>query len=366
MRQTIIILILFLGVVGGGYFVLNPGGVYDNAAAVEMREIVIDDGESTVTRKFSRDVMNERSEIEIETDTEKSLLEEATTTEADNPTPIAVPVEDEETQDQSIDLSEDEKMRTLVLRDGFVSTEPKKDHVFLCEETATSESTLRKPWIQRDLWYPNLKLKAEGEVYRKNANFIVEVNNEVRTLAGNTLPDHATGAFPVDSSSRVFPYTTERSSITTHLLGITLPANPEKADAPTCVPKGRIGIMLSGASLYSAVTPQGLDAGAHALEDMCGGSPDANGMYRYHRESPCIVEEGHEGPASLLGYALDGFGIYGSVENGQKITNDDLDSCHGHTHEIEWDGELRNMYHYHATDEYPYTIGCFVGSPVPN
>ena len=37
------------------------------------------------------------------------------------------------------------------------------------------------------------------------------------------------------------------------------------------------------------------------------------------------------------------------------MTNDDLDVCHGHEHD-----ELG--YHYHATMEYPYTIGCFTGT----
>ena len=41
-----------------------------------------------------------------------------------------------------------------------------------------------------------------------------------------------------------------------------------------------------------------------------------------------------------------------------------LDECHGHTHEIEWDGELVKRYHYHATAEYPYTVGCYRGTPV--
>jgi hypothetical protein len=63
--------------------------------------------------------------------------------------------------------------------------------------------------------------------------------------------------------------------------------------------------------------------------------------------------------------AWDGFGIYGRYgENGELLTNDDLDVCHGHAHEIEWDGEVVELYHYHATWEYPYTLGCFYGTPI--
>ena len=68
-----------------------------------------------------------------------------------------------------------------------------------------------------------------------------------------------------------------------------------------------------------------------------------------------------------MGYAFDGFGVYGHYgENGEILTNADLDACHGHTHMIEWDGQRVEMYHYHATYEYPYTIGCYRGTPVLN
>lgn len=67
---------------------------------------------------------------------------------------------------------------------------------------------------------------------------------------------------------------------------------------------------------------------------------------------------------ALVGYALDGFGIYGQHgEGGRTLTNGDLDACHGHTHTVIWDGEAREIYHYHLTDEYPYTLGCFRGTP---
>lgn len=45
------------------------------------------------------------------------------------------------------------------------------------------------------------------------------------------------------------------------------------------------------------------------------------------------------------------------------MTNADLDECHGHTHTIDWDGARVAMYHYHATWEFPYVVGCFKGTP---
>ena len=44
--------------------------------------------------------------------------------------------------------------------------------------------------------------------------------------------------------------------------------------------------------------------------------------------------------SGLQGYAYDGFGIFGVYgEDGELLSTADLDECHGHTHEIEWDGE---------------------------
>ncbi len=67
--------------------------------------------------------------------------------------------------------------------------------------------------------------------------------------------------------------------------------------------------------------------------------------------------------SSLVGYSLDGFGIYGRYGEGGKIlTSADLDECHGHTGIIDWDGQQVNMYHYHATWDFPYSVGCMRGT----
>ncbi len=44
------------------------------------------------------------------------------------------------------------------------------------------------------------------------------------------------------------------------------------------------------------------------------------------------------------------------------MTDADLDECHGTVSEIAWDGKRVRMYHYVATWEFPYTIGCMRGT----
>jgi len=130
---------------------------------------------------------------------------------------------------------------------------------------------------------------------------------------------------------------------------------------------GMIGISLSGAAIFNALDARGEDAPAHEIQDECGGHPERSGMYHYHNASECMVaqEKTVDGHSGLVGYALDGFGIYGmSGANGDHLNNKDLDDCHGHVENVVWDDAEQEIYHYHLTDEYPYTIGCFVGTPV--
>lgn len=45
------------------------------------------------------------------------------------------------------------------------------------------------------------------------------------------------------------------------------------------------------------------------------------------------------------------------------IAHEVLDGCHGRTSPVAWDGETVDLYHYVATAEYPYTVGCYRGTP---
>ena len=131
---------------------------------------------------------------------------------------------------------------------------------------------------------------------------------------------------------------------------------PSKGSSPTCTSLGAIGVTKNGVVIYNAADARGEDALAREIVDMFGGHP-ARSEYHYHfipeRLDNEILRDGHSG---IVGYINDGFPIYGyKGEGGVEMSNDDLDQCHGHQH-----GTLG--YHYHATIEYPYTIGCYMGT----
>jgi hypothetical protein len=91
------------------------------------------------------------------------------------------------------------------------------------------------------------------------------------------------------------------------------------------------------------------------------GHPQNSGQYHYHVEPTYLT--GLQGSDAFLGLLADGFPVYGPVENGQTITNSDLDAYHGHTSATV---DFPNgIYHYHVTpNEDPYINGNgFYGTP---
>lgn len=185
-----------------------------------------------------------------------------------------------------------------------------------------------------------------------------------RIVHGNGLPlDTPTGRFPVSPSDPAFRIDRNPNSIRAHEVAFHLPASPEFAAQPSCVPMGMIGVALNGVAIFNALDDAGRDAVAHEVQDLCNGHPQMAGEYHYHGPSPCLP--GERGLDQLIGYALDGFGITSMYDaNGRELTDADLDACHGRVSEIEWDGRRVNIYHYVLTREYPYTVGCFRGTPV--
>ena len=83
-------------------------------------------------------------------------------------------------------------------------------------------------------------------------------------------------------------------------------------------------------------------------------------MYHYHIEPTYLTNKFNDD--AFLGLLADGFPVYGPMEDGEMITNDDLDEYHGHIHET---ADFPNgIYHYHITSEDPYINGNgYYGTP---
>lgn len=273
-------------------------------------------------------------------------------------------------------VSDEQVRRTLAehperlpLGDDKISREPRRGYVWSCRQNFDEGpfgigARRRGEWIYPDgTWNPAAKtVEVDGNVTWDNFRYEIRLEGDVRKLIGNGLPDHQTGVFPVAESDDAYGYDRNPNRIAEYSLVHDLPAAPQLASAPIGTHDGAVGVMKSGVVIFNALDAAGRDAVAHEIQDKCNGHPEVGNRYHYHNLSRCIDEKPEDGHSQLVGYALDGFGIFGKFgEGGKLLTNGDLDECHGHTHEIKWDGRRVEMYHYHATREYPYSVGCFRG-----
>ena len=252
---------------------------------------------------------------------------------------------------------------TLPLGDGHVSTSPRVGYVFSCQTSfGQGGGSATGPWITGASWDPALKPTIAGSVSWPNARITIAKQGDRRVVTANNLPSHATGVFPVPTSDPAYSYDRNPNTIREQDILLALPTMPTAAATPLCVAMGMIGFARSGAAIYNALDAGGRDAVAHEIQDHCSGHPQQAGQYHYHSLSACFADTGAGVHSALVGYARDGYGIYGPLgEGGRALTNDDLDACHGHEHVIDWDGVPTRLYHYHTTPEYPYTVGCYHG-----
>lgn len=145
---------------------------------------------------------------------------------------------------------------------------------------------------------------------------------------------------------------------------------------------GAIGVLLNGVALngvgakLSETLKAGkqlegedawIDAGEEErwMDDICGGHLSGGGNYHTHvgavgNRTTCglPVDEPNK-HSQLLGWAFDGYGIYGPFEDGVNAPSD-IDLCGGHSK------EAQGGYHYHLSETYPYGLECYHGCPEPS
>ena len=169
-----------------------------------------------------------------------------------------------------------------------------------------------------------------------------------------------------------------------------VPKDPQLATTKSEIPfLGTIGVAVNGIPFFGPNEAANLGFGdpvADGILDWCMGHTGAGGTYHYHAALvECLTQNmDPEQPSPVVGYALDGFPIYGSygcVDEGcseviqfqsswvttgeataawdnnvyvEKTGNQYLDECNGRIGE---DG----TYRYHLTQTFPYVLGCYSG-----
>jgi hypothetical protein len=261
-------------------------------------------------------------------------------------------------------------LHRLPLGDGKVSSRPQAGFVYACQQRfgGGPGAQVDGPWIHGAVWDLTEKIAVQGRITWPVAEFHVTTTGDdrilTRLLEGNGLPvDTPTGQFPVAPTDPAFQIDRNPNRILAQSIALTVPRQPVAAAQPSCVPMGLIGVALNGVAIFNALDAGGRDAVAHEVQDLCNGHPEMRGEYHYHGPSRCLPNQ--DGNEVLVGYAADGFGIFSTYDaRGRELTNADLDDCHGRVSEVSWDGARVPLYHYVLTREYPYTVGCFRGTPV--
>ena len=249
----------------------------------------------------------------------------------------------------------------------YVTTGAKKGYVYACATYAQAlgqgggGAQSRGPWFSADgtTYDIDQKISVSGTVDWP-ADSSVVAKGQQRIVTTNDLPEHHTGTFPVETTDPAYVYDRNPNTISAQHVSLTLTRNPTYG-APQCM-GGQVGVMTTGAELYSAFDAGGRDAGAWEVQDGCEGHPQPQGAYHYHTLSSCIH---HASVHKVIGWALDGFPITGPVVGkGNLLTTKDLDQCHGITSTVKVDGTMTTTYHYVMTQDFPYSVSCYRATPV--
>ena len=200
------------------------------------------------------------------------------------------------------------------------------------------------------------------EVYKRfSDNVSLSVDGDFLIIQTDDVPNHPSPYFST-SDARYEAYNGNNPNynqnpnlIASQNITISIPLNPTEATVKEATPLGAIGVSINGVVFYNQYAGPNNQPLTNEINsfDQYLGHPQPTGAYHYHQEPLYLTDT--NGEDALLGWLLDGFPVYGPVENGVRLSNDDLDEFHGHYHAT---AEYPNgIYHYHITDTDPYLNG---------
>ena len=213
---------------------------------------------------------------------------------------------------------------------------------------------------------PETELPALFTNFTSNVNAYVD--GDFIVIETDDIPNHSSPYFAT-TDSRYEAYNGNNANfnlnpnrISSQNIVFRIPINPTEATNKSATSLGPIGISLNGVVFYNQYAGPNNQPLTNEINsfDQYLGHPQNSGQYHYHQEPTYLTST--LGTDALLGWLLDGFPVYGPVENGTRVLNADLDDYHGHSHVT--DEYPNGIYHYHITDADPYLNGNgFWGTP---
>ena len=241
--------------------------------------------------------------------------------------------------------------------------------VYVAHSASTPASVTTTAALKGAAWNPTVKI-----TYSKSSII----------LAPTGIPNHARDTYyAVPKGQIVVPDSTTATVIKdptkAQTYKFTIPATPKYSSKLTSTSLGSIGVMVSGAVLYNPFEGDGKTVAmannftindakgiTASFVDKCAGHPTPDvGAYHYHGLPGCITAKVDKAskPSHIIGFALDGFPIYGDRDaKGKQIVASSLDACNGiksSTPEFP-----KGIYHYVllGTADARSSIACFHGT----
>jgi hypothetical protein len=169
------------------------------------------------------------------------------------------------------------------------------------------------------------------------------------------------------------PSTAGNNMIEEQFISMKMPISPDNASTKKNTTYSTIGLALNGVSFFNESAAPGDQITDELFTfDQCSGHPQNSGIYHYHVDPVCLIEDLGGGVTDnstvvngvtyswieddgtngklLLGFLLDGYPVYGPVGNNHTDlsgnTTPSIDNYNGHFHAT---SEFSNgIYHYHV------------------
>lgn len=185
------------------------------------------------------------------------------------------------------------------------------------------------------------------------------------SITTHNLPNHPTARFPDTYGTQGYNPSYIMEQVRTYRLPLE-PRKDPQADAMTpnnsnmALNMGPIGFAVNGVVFFNPFDANMQDASS--IMDRCCGHPAPDYSYHYHKYPICVntsfVDKG-EGHSPVIGFAFDGFPVYGPYESvgvlARDLTTNKLDAFNAHYDPI-------RGWHYHVTPgKFPYLIGGYMG-----
>lgn len=226
----------------------------------------------------------------------------------------------------------------------------------------------RKGYLERGSTKENPRLVQEDSFI--DDNVVVAFTDTHLVIKTRNLPNHPTATFPdrwrlLDGNPN---YIQEQDF--TFYIPLEQKENPSRiamdaTNSNNGLPGGPIGVMCNGIIFHNPFDELVEEDAVWRL-DRCCGHPSPRQRYHYHKYPVCINtrwDDQGEAHSPLLGFAFDGFPVYGPYEGKGEMAKDSktnpLNAFNVHY-------DKSRGWHYHVTPgKYPYLIGGFWGSMDP-